>query len=68
MNTNCDNPYYNLLSSIQCPPVDNCDEVLSSNCITYNGPDIPCLGLEKDMLLTDIIKNILHEVNPQCGD
>jgi len=33
----------------------SCPDVISSNCVTYNGPDIPCLGLCKGGSITPVM-------------
>lgn len=42
-----------------------CEEYILSNCIKYNGPNLPCLHVTNGMLLNDILVNI-NNVIGEC--
>lgn len=44
---------------------EKCDEIYSTNCITYTGPDLTCYGLQTGYSLTDILELIITHL-PQC--
>lgn len=44
-----------------------CDQQLTTDCVIYTGPDIPCLGLTTGMQLTEILLSILYDLHPECN-
>lgn len=42
-----------------CPNGELCDEVVDPRCIIYNGPDIPCYGIETGDSAADILDIII---------
>ena len=78
MSCGCNNSYYNLpcccppvpvgttttTTTTQCPNAIPCDEAYESDCIIYNGPNIPCYGIKTGDSVTDIINIIISQLNP----
>lgn len=44
----------------------NCQEIFSTDCIIYTGPDLPCYGITTNMTLTEILEIIYQGVYPNC--
>lgn len=44
-----------------------CDQQLTTDCVIYTGPDLPCLGLTTGMQLTEILLAILYDLHPECN-
>lgn len=73
----CNNSYYGLqcccppipattsstTTTTLCPNGERCDEVVDPRCIIYNGPDIPCYGIETGDSAADILNIIISYFN-----
>jgi len=46
-----------------CPDAQVCDQAIESNCVTYSGSDIDCLGIKSGMNVTQVMDLILEGVN-----
>lgn len=73
MSCNCNNncheqwcPQYLQAVTVPCDE-PGCDQQLTTDCVIYTGPDIPCLGLTTGMQLTEILLGILYELHPECN-
>jgi hypothetical protein len=47
-----------------CPNPSPCNETFDSNCVYYTGPDLDCLGIEKDDTVQDVIQTIANALEP----
>lgn len=46
-----------------CPDAQVCDQAIESNCVTYTGPDIDCVGVQSGMNVTQVMDIILDGLN-----
>lgn len=77
MSCSCNNVYYNLpcccpvntstttTTTTACPDAIPCDEVMDSDCVIYNGPDLECYGISTGASVTDILEVIIAQL-PTC--
>lgn len=76
MACNCGNKYHQpgciefLQSAPYCTnPCDDptpCDQIISTDCVIYTGPDVPCYGLVTGMSLTEVLNILFQIAYPQC--
>jgi hypothetical protein len=76
MSCSCNNSYYNLPCCCPTTPATTtttticvggtvCDEVYTSDCVTYNGFDLACYGILKGSNLTTIVQTLIGLL-PAC--
>ena len=76
---NCNNPWHDKwcpsfipnTPAALCPGQEPCvgeicEEKISTDCVLYTGPDVPCYGITNGMTVTEILLLILQHINPQC--
>lgn len=72
MSCNCGNclPYCwssNFLEPADpCPVGPECVDKISTDCVIYKGPNLPCLGVTTDMTLTEILHILFEGIYPEC--
>lgn len=67
-NNNCHDTFCPQYLQAVTTPCDEpgCDQQLTTDCVIYTGPDLPCLGITTGMQLTEILLSILYELHPEC--
>mgnify|MGYP006266605431 CR=1 FL=1 len=55
-----------ILDNPLCPPAPICDDFYLSECVIYNGPDIPCLNIFDGMSVNDILQDLLGQLTQYC--
>ena len=72
MSCNCGNPWHYgwsadfLQPADPCPGGPECVDKISTDCVIYTGPDLPCLGITTDMTLTEILHILYEGIYPNC--
>ena len=68
-NNNCHDKWCPQYLQAVTTPCDEpgCDQQLTTDCVIYTGPDLPCYGLTTGMQLTEILLNILYTLHPECN-
>jgi len=72
MSCNCGNPWHYdwcpefLAPAEACPAGPKCDELVSTDCVLYTGPDIPCYGITTNMTITEVLDILYHAIYPNC--
>lgn len=50
-----------------CVPVDPCEgDVVNLNCVVYDGPDYPCIGVYNGANITSVMNIVFQHLNPFC--
>lgn len=72
MSCNCGNPWHYswcpefLQPAEACPAGPKCDEEISTDCVLYTGPDLPCFGITHGMTISEVISILYHYIYPNC--
>lgn len=74
MSCNCGNPWHDKwcpsfipTPAEQCPGGEPCDEQVSTDCVIYTGPDLPCYGVTSGMTITEVLDILYHAIYPHCN-
>jgi hypothetical protein len=61
----CPTPSVNTTTtSAPCPDGTLCDEVVSSDCIVYNGVSVPCYNIANGSTVTDLLQVLIAKLGP----
>ena len=72
MSCNCGNPWHYgwcpdfLQPADPCPGGPQCVDKISTDCVIYTGPDLPCLGITTNMTLTEVLHILYKGIYPNC--
>jgi hypothetical protein len=70
---NCNNPWHDkwcpsfLPPAETCPDGEPCDEQVSTECVLYTGPNLPCFGITTNMTMTEVIAILYNYIYPNCN-
>jgi hypothetical protein len=70
---NCNNPWHDkwcpsfLPPAETCPDGEPCDEQVSTDCVIYTGPSIPCYGITTGMTVTQLLSILYSSIYPNCS-
>ena len=69
---NCNNPWHDEWCPSFLPPAqpcsggEACEEQVSTDCIIYTGPNIPCYGVTTGMTITEVLDILYQALYPTC--
>lgn len=72
MSCNCGNPWHYgwcpdfLQPADPCPGGPQCVDKISTDCVIYTGPNLPCIGITTNMTLTEVLHILYEGIYPQC--